>query len=316
MRYYTILFLFLFLQKGICQKVQKTDSKNEIKHLTIFSTKNKNTNLFFPDVIKSGIVGNSNFTFGYKKEGDGSKIGILKSTSGEESNLLVVTSNGNIYSFLIKHVPNIERLNYFIKDSMAIGNENGAIIYDNPPEIETPIPPINKREIKENVVDNGSIAAAVKLNDYQTVIDSSSNKNYENNCKIELQKKKYYSNIIGVKDRILIKLKCLTYLDNDLYFTLIIENNSTLDYDINYLNYYTVSKNKKRNTVTQKIPYESKYVYNMPTRILSKEKKEVVFVFEKFTINQNKSLLIEMTEQNGERTVELELSNNLINNPK
>jgi hypothetical protein len=97
---------------------------------------------------------------------------------------------------------------------------------------------------------------------------------------------------------------------------LILENDSTLDYDINYLNFYTVSKNKKRNTVTQKIPYEAKYIHNMPTRIGAKQKQEVVFVYSKFTINENKSLLIELTEENGERVVELEIPNTFVNNPK
>lgn len=315
MKYKIKIAIIICLSSTICFSQKAKEKKEHI----IYSTKNKNTNLFFPDAIKSGIVGNSNFTFGYKKEG-GSKIGILKSTPGPESNLLVVTDNGNIYSFIIKHELNIQRLNYFVKDTMAVGNENGNIVYENPPEIDppivdTPINEMNKREIK--ATNSTNVVEAVKINDFQTEKNNQNNDpELEKECKSEIAKAQYYNRILGLKDKIFVRLKSLSYIGNDLYFTLILENNSSLDYDINYLNFYNISKNKKRNTVTQRIAFEARYIYNMPLRIGAMQKHQVVFVYNKFTINENKSLLIELTEDNGERVVELEIPNNLINNPK
>lgn len=278
------------------------------KELTIYSTSNKNTSLFFPDAIKSGIVGSSNFKFGYNKETP-SKIGMLKSTPGEESNLLVITTNGNIYSFIIKHQSTIERLNYFVKDSMSIGNENGE-------KIITPIKSLNKGEIKP--IDNASepkIIKAITVNDFQETVENDTTNVYSKKCLLEIKKPAFYNRIYGTKDKIFIRLKNITYIDNDLYFALIIENNSTLDYDINYLNFYTVSKNKKRNAVSQMIPYTAKYIYNLPSRVPALSSQEVVFVYSKFSINENKTLLIELSEDNGERIVRLDIPNTFINNP-
>lgn len=278
------------------------------KELTIYSTSNKNTSLFFPDAIKSGIVGSSNFKFGYNKETP-SKIGMLKSTPGEESNLLVITTNGNIYSFIIKHQSTIELLNYFVKDSMSIGNENGERIINT-------IKSVNKGEIKP--VDKATepkIIKSITVNDFQEKNDSDTTNIYSSKCVLEMKKHTFYNRIYGTKDKVFVRLKNITYIDNDLYFDLIIENNSTLDYDLNYLNFYTVSKNKKRNAVSQMIPYTAKYVHNLPSRVSALSSQEVVFVYSKFSLNENKLLLIELSEDNGERNVFLEIPNTFINNP-
>jgi hypothetical protein len=96
---------------------------------------------------------------------------------------------------------------------------------------------------------------------------------------------------------------------------LILKNNSTLDYDINYLNWYLNSQNKKRNTTSQSIIYKYKYSYNFPKKIEAGQSKEVVFIFDKFSINEKKILVVELTEINGEREVYLEIPNAYILNP-
>lgn len=285
------------------------------QELVIFSTGNKNTNLFFSSAIKSGIVGSSNFTFGYSPNGD-SKIGILKATPGAESNLLVITENGNIYSFIVRYKAEITMLNYFVKDNMAIGNESGAVIYndgtgDNIRE-EKVVASKNIPTEKLKTVD------AIKVNNYESSsieISSSDTNSFQSNANKEIEKQIFYNRIYGSKDKITIKLKNICYIENELYFSLILKNDSTLDYDVNYLNFYVISRNKNRNTVAQTIPYEALYIHNSPTRISAKNETEVVFVYKKFTINENKLLLVELTEDNGERTIKLEIPNSFINNP-
>jgi hypothetical protein len=282
--------------------------KKEIKELTIYSTSNKNINLFFPDPIKSGIVGSSNFKFGYSKEVP-SKIGMLHSSPGEESNLLVITENGNIYSFIVKHQSNIERLNYFIKDSMAIGNENGE-------KIIVASEHINKGEEKPVVKPaENNIIPSVTVNDFQSLTKTDTLNSFKKNCEKAISLPVFYNRIYGTKDKIFIRLKNILYINDNLYFSLILENNSSLDFDINFLNFYTVSKNKKRNAVSQKIPFKAKYIHGLPSRIGSFTKTEVVYVYNKFSINENKTLLIDLSEIDGERNVYLEIPNILVNNP-
>jgi hypothetical protein len=302
-------YLILFY---LCVTFSIKGQPNPVGNYILYSTSNKNTTLFFSNPIKSGIVGSENFTFGYNKENYG-KIGILKSTPGEESNLLVITENGNIFSFTIRYKKDIDKMNYFINDSLAIGNESGDIFRDKD------INKLNKGEVKftnSQIVDN-TISEAVTVNSFEKkqeiIIDSDSI--YSKLCLIELGKLDFYNRIYGTKNKITVKLKNISYVENELYFTLILKNDSTLDYDINYINFYITSRNKKRNTATQTIPYKSKYIHNLPTKIKSGEDIEVVYVYQKFSINENKILLVEMTEDNGERIVKLEIPNTFINNP-
>ena len=304
-KFYLILFY-------LCISFSIKAQQKPVENLIIYSTSNKNTTLFFSNPIKNGIVGNENFTFGYNKENYG-KIGILKSIPGEESNLLVITENGNIFSFTIRYKKDIDQINYFINDSLAIGNESGDVFKNNT------IQKLNKREEKIITPESleNTISEAITVNSYEkneeTTKDSVST--YEKLCLVEIAKPIFYSKIHGVKDKIMVKLKRISYLNNELYFTVIIKNESTLDYDINYLNFYITSRNKKKNTTTQTIPYKSKYIHNLPTKIKAGDYIEVVYVYQKFSINENKILLIEMTEDNGERNVKLEIPNTFINNP-
>lgn len=282
-------------------------------NLVISCGSNKNTTLFFKNPIKSGIVGNENFTFGYNKETPG-KIGILKATPGEESNLLVITENGDIYSFTIRFKKDIEKFNYFISDTLAIGNESGEAKIMNPQKEK-----INNGEVKKEKYENieNNISEAITVNNYEKnqIVINDSVSSYKILCQKEIEKPIFYNRIYGMKDKITVKLKNISYINNELFFTTIIKNESTLDYDINYLNFYITSKNKSKNTTTQTIPYQYKYVHNLPKKIKANENFEVVFVYNKFSINENKILLVEMAEDNGERTVTLEIPNTFINNP-
>lgn len=313
---YTIISFFLFFS---CLYAQENLQNVEYpKELVIYSNTTKNTNLFFSSSIKSGIVGNPNFTFGYSPNGD-SKIGILKASPGSESNLLVITSNGNIFSFIVRYKAELSLLNYFIKDDMAIGNENGEI-FNNEKSLE---PKGNKNnevvetsKLETSSSELTSTSNAITVNDFElNKSDSIPENNLENIAKLELAKPIFYKRIYGTKNKVFVKLKNITYANNELYFSLILKNDSTLDYDLNYLNFYIISRNKSRNTVSQSIPYEPLYVENKPTRINANSEIEVVYVYKKFTINENKLLLIELSEDNGERTIKLEIPNSFINNP-
>ena len=174
---------------------------------------------------------------------------------------------------------------------------------------------INKREVKSIAKEPSNVVEAITVNNYEISNTSDSTSFYKAYCLKELGKASFYNRIYGTKDKIFVKLKNLTYINNELYFTISLQNVSTLDYDINYLNFYITSRNKKRNTTTQTIPYKYQYVHNLPSKIRASETIDVVFVYQKFSINENKILLIEMTEDNGEREVKLEIPNTFINNP-
>lgn len=310
-----LILTILFFQLDI--SYSQNVAPNSPQELIIYCTSNKNTNLFFSSAIKSGIVGNPNFTFGYSSNGD-SKIGILKATPGSESNLLVITSNGNIYSFIVRFKPEISMLNYFVKDNMAIGNESGSVVFEDGTGAVQQTTKGEEKVLKTEPEKKVKNVDAITVNNYETASSETTSDdmdNLKNNSNKEVEKPIFYNRIYGSKNKVTVKLKNISYIDSELYFSLVISNESTLDYDVNYLNFYIISRNKNRNTVAQTIPYEALYIHNNPTKILAKQETEVVFVYKKFTINENKILLVELTEDNGERTVKLEIPNTFINNP-
>lgn len=286
--FYLLLFVFGTINFSIAQENENV----------IYANSTKNSTLIFPTAIKRAIVGSSNFAFGYNKT-DPSNIGILKSTGGEESNLLVITDNGSIYSFTIRYERENNNDTYFFTEAQSVGNESG---------VKSPA----KNENNSNVA---TIAKPITINSFQAQEETETDIVYDKLCLLEIEKNDFFKRIYGTSNRISIKLKNISYIQNELYFTVYLKNESSLDYDINYLNFYITSKNKLKNTTSQTIPYRAKYIYNLPSKIPAGQEIQAVFVYDKFSINDNKILLLEMSEDKGERIVKLEIPNTFINNP-
>src|SRR5690606_5862133 len=79
---------------------------------TIYANDKKNVALFFPESIVQGITGASHFVFSYNREKE-QYFGLLQAQPGEESNLLVVTDGGAVYSYILKYADTLPELNYF-----------------------------------------------------------------------------------------------------------------------------------------------------------------------------------------------------------
>ena len=111
------------------------------------------------------------------------------------------------------------------------------------------------------------------------------------------------------------QLKNLVYNKNELYFTLIIDNTTNLDYDVRDIEFYMVSKQRSKSTSTQKIMLKPMYIFDQPKRIEGNHQQTFVYVFDKFSVGPKKSLDIELLENKGERNIILALDVNTINNP-
>ena len=79
-------------------------------------------NMFFPDIITKALVGSDNFQFSFDPN---TQIGSLQSRKGKDSNMTVVTKDGNIYSFLLKYEDKISTYNIFIDKENSIGAMKG-----------------------------------------------------------------------------------------------------------------------------------------------------------------------------------------------
>ena len=83
---------------------------------TIYANDQKNVALFFPSPIRQGITGSENFVFTYNREKQ-QYFGLLQAKPGIESNLLVFSSTGSIFSYIICYKKELNKLTYFINES-------------------------------------------------------------------------------------------------------------------------------------------------------------------------------------------------------
>ena len=107
-----------------------TQAKNKQELDTIYANEKMTTALFFPSNIKQGITGSENFVFTYNREKEGN-LGLLKAVSSENSNLLVITTDGKVYSYILKYSETIENPNRFIDFNESIGNQKRVIKRDS-----------------------------------------------------------------------------------------------------------------------------------------------------------------------------------------
>ncbi len=155
--------------------------------------KKKAVALFFPKPIRQAIVGKDHFVFNYNKE-QGQYFGLLQATPGTESNLLTITNDGQVYSYILKYAHKLPKLNYFIEQEKSIGNEK--------PKEET-------SEIKNKVVNqyDERITYMQKFSEY-------------------LRNLRYNIIAKNQENEIWLKLQNITYNAHEIYLILEIENKS------------------------------------------------------------------------------------------
>ncbi len=269
-----ILILFGFVCHG--QQKELVD--------TIYSNQFYNVALFFPSTIQQGIVGHENFTFSYNKNVP-QHLGLLKAFPGTESNLLVITSDGNIYSYLVKYAEEIPQFTFFIQTEASIGKENGR--EEHRLAIHKPL--------------------ALK------VIDSNKQKKkkffpeeYYQNVSRYLLRTKVSKNLARNRDsKVVLKLKDLSHRGDKTFVVLEIANRSTLDFRLDYLEVYFASGNNGRKSSYQRIVQQPLYSYCQPEIVRSKSKIRFVLVLPKFAPGKNRHLELQIGEKTGGRTVKI-----------
>ena len=250
---------------------------------TIFANDTKNVALFFPDPIRQGITGSENFVFTYNRENE-QYFGLLQAKPGKESNLLVINRNGSIFSYIVKYKAKLSKLNYFIPTSNSIGNEK--------PKVKDSIPV----ETLESIVDYGTYY-------------------YEKFCRYLLDRKQRIGRIKNQTESIVLSVENIVFDKEELYFVIQIENNSTLDYDLNFLNLSIETRQKGKRKSLQRLYQEPIFIHKLPTKVRENETVRFVYILPKFSISNDRRIILELNENDGERNLELKISHKHINNP-
>ncbi|WP_066225011.1 DUF4138 domain-containing protein [Formosa haliotis] len=251
-----------------------------VRHLdTIYANENNTVALFFPNPIRQGITGSGHFVFTYNREKQ-QYFGLLQATPGIDSNLLLISETGDVYSYLLAYKKNLDTFNYFIDLESAIGNEVP----------KTPMKPKAQTPIK-------------------TVI------NYDKLCSYALTNPRTIKRSSAHSQDISLTLKNLVYNNDALLFVMDIENNSTLDYNVNTLEISIRIRKKGKHKSMQKLSLKPLYKYNLPKRIDKKSKAIIVYVIPKFSISNEREVVISLQEDHGERNVDLKVGYRVVNAP-
>ena len=275
MRSYILIAMALFV--SALTKAQQTEVLD-----TIYANNQKNVALFFPNPIRQGITGSENFVFTYNREKE-QYFGLLQAQPGKESNLLIINNNGSIFSYIVSYQEELSKLNYFIPLTTAIGNE---------------------KPIEDLLTTTKAEESRFNKSHY-----------YERFCSYLLKRKQRIGRLKKRNDGIVLSVENIVFDKEELYFVIQIENRSSLDYDVNFLNLSIDTRKKGKKKSLQSLYQEPHFKYKLPTKINEKKTVRLVYVIPKFSISNERSVILELNENNGERNVRLKISNDYINNP-
>lgn len=231
----------------------------------------KTTHIIFPAEIVYVDLGNENLVAGLA---DGAK-NVLRVKSAfksfkQETNLSVITEDGCFFTFNVK----------FAKEPLLLNIEMTDFIHDG----EAVNRPNNAQEIYLERLGSES-PMLVKL-----IIKS-----------IHKQNKREIKHIGSKRFGVQFLLKSIYTNNGLLYFHTEIKNTSNIPFDIDFVSFKIVDKKVIKRTAMQEQMLEPLRAQNYVVVVPGKSSERTVFALEKFTIPDDKQLVIEVAEKEGGR---------------
>lgn len=232
---------------------------------------NKTTHVIFPSEIVYVDLGDENLVAGLA---DGAK-NVLRVKSAvksfkTETNLTVITDDGCFFTFNVK----------FAKEPLLLNIEMTDFIHDG----EVVNRPNNAQEIFLERLGQES-PMLVKL-----IMKS-----------IYKQDKREIKHIGSKRFGVQFILKSIYTNNGLLYFHTELKNTSNIAFDIDYISFKIVDKKVVKRTAMQEHVLEPLRAQNYVTVVSGKKSERTVFALEKFTIPDDKQLVIEVAEKEGGR---------------
>ena len=232
---------------------------------------NKTTHVIFPSEIVYVDLGDENLVAGLA---DGAK-NVLRVKSAvksfkTETNLTVITDDGCFFTFNVK----------FAKEPLLLNIEMTDFIHDG----EAVNRPNNAQEIYLERLGQES-PMLVKL-----IMKS-----------IYKQDRREIKHIGSKRFGVQFILKSIYTNNGLLYFHTELKNTSNIAFDIDYISFKIVDKKVVKRTAMQEQVLEPLRAQNYVTVVNGKKSERTVFALEKFTIPDDKQLVIEVAEKEGGR---------------
>ncbi len=240
---------------------------------------NKTTHVIFPSEIVYVDLGDENLVAGLA---DGAK-NVLRVKSAvksfkSETNLTVITDDGCFFTFNVK----------FAKEPLLLNIEMTDFIHDG----EAVNRPNNAQEIYLERLGQES-PMLVKL-----IMKS-----------IYKQNRREIKHIGSKRFGVQFILKSIYTNNGLLYFHTELKNTSNIAFDIDYISFKIVDKKVVKRTAMQEQVLEPLRAQNYVTVVNGKKSERTVFALEKFTIPDDKQLVIEVAEKEGGRNLSFVVEN-------
>lgn len=235
----------------------------------------KTTSLVFPYAIKNVDRGSADLLVQEAKGVD--NILQLKAAKENfaETNLTVITSDGNLYSFIVGYDRKPSQLTISFGTDTLSGIDRGKVS--------------QSLSASESATSEASmITTADKL--------------------LKIRK----SIVHGVRDKyykMKFSLNGVYIQRNVMYCQIRYKNSSNIDYDVDMLRFYLRDRRRSKRSASQEIELKPLYVTGNTALIHGKTRSQCVVALPKFTIPDAKYLAIEMKEKNGGRNLLLKVHN-------
>lgn len=242
-------------------------------------TYDKTVHVIFPAPVRYVDLGSPNLIAG-KADGAENVIRVKATTRHfrQETNMSVITEDGNFYTFNVKYADEPLLLNVemcdFIHDGESVNRPNNAM------------------EIYLTELDNES-PRLVRL-----IMKSL----HEND-------KRRIRHIGSKRFGVQFLLKGMYTHSDLLYFHTQVKNTSHVPFDVDFITFKIVDKKVVKRTAMQEQVIYPLRAYNYVTRVNGRDSECTVFALPKFTIPDDKKLVVEMFEKQGGRHQRFEVVN-------
>ena len=234
-------------------------------------TFDKTVHIIFPSAIRYIDLGSSNIIAG-KADGAENVIRVKAAVRNfkMETNFSVITEEGSFYTFNVKYA----------NEPLLMSVEMKDFIHDG----DTVSHPNNALEVYLKELGNESpmmvhlILKSIYKNDRREI-----------------------NQIGSMSFGIQYLLKGIYTHNGLLYFYTQINNSSNVPFDLDFITFKIVDKKVMKRTAIQETVIYPIRAFNYVTRVGGKSSERTVFAMDKFTILEDKELVVELNEKNGGR---------------
>lgn len=239
----------------------------------------KTVHIIFPSAIKYVDLGSADIIAG-KADGSENVLRIKAALRdfSRETNLAVITEDGSYYTYNVKYADEPTKLNIEMKDFLHDGEAVNR--------------PNNSQEVYLEELGSES-PLLVRL-----IMQS-----------VHKDDKRLVKHIGCKRFGIQFVLKGIYTHNGLLYFHTELKNSSNVPFTVDFVSFKVVDRKVAKRTAIQEQVIVPLRAYNYVTEVDGKSRERTVFTLPKFTLPDDKQLVVEMNEQNGGRHQQFVVTN-------